>query len=501
MPMPMYGGGGRPRTKWGLIIALFLLICVPLIIYLSLWGTNTLCDTSNPDKQSWIGVDCQSVYEGSSTPAPSPSSTPLQTLLKSAQAIQVSEKDISAGNVAPTNRNPTLPTVPTYTLSMDVFIEKGATSSRNLIENTDVAPDWLGNPATGANAGIIRRPMIYVAPSGVSWTGQNHICAEHFTTNNGQAGICTTEPAPLGAYFNLVMIADNSSKKLAVYINGANKGEAAASGNFSWSATNNWILGNPGYGHKTSDGALKVKNVYLFPKILTAAEIALVAGKSVPVDPIDLQTSELILTPSNPDIPAKTQPMVSPTSNVAFTMSMDIDIVATAPDNRWREIFQNTVNDSWDGGAGKAVTTGNTPLFSIVPPGVSEPANKVLFRMLLDNDDRFEAFTKILVPGTYTKLTVVCTETTIKIYTNGVKDADVTTPTGRKMKWRPVNNFTWNPTSQYWLTGQTAKVKNAQWWHRALTDAEVTALGTSTYMPQPLSLGTSAYVRETYMPY
>jgi hypothetical protein len=89
----------------------------------------------------------------------------------------------------------------------------------------------------------------------------------------------------------------------------------------------------------------------------------------------------------------------------------------------------------------------------------------------------------------------------MKAYINGVLSGTVTAPAGRKMKWRPVNNFTWNPTSQYWSTGATVKVKNSKWWNRALTDAEVSALGTSTYMPQPLSMGTSAYTKEMYKAY
>ena len=223
-------------------------------------------------------------------------------------------------------------------------------------------------------------------------------------------------------------------------------------------------------------------------------------GPSGTPAPINLQTAELTLSSANPDIAATTQPTVSATSNVVFTISMDINVVA--PSENWREIFQNTRDDSWNGAAQAPVTTGNTPLVSIFPSTTGGEVNKVLFRMLLDNDTGFEVrTTTALVPGTYAKFTAVCNDTKVTLYINGTKSGEGTVPAGRIMKWRAANNFTWNPTGQYWAAGATVKVKNGKWSNRALTDAEVTALGTSTYMPQPLTMGTSAYVKETYMAY
>jgi len=296
--MPVYGGGGGGAKKSNALLIIGLLCCcciiIPLIIYGSLWGTNTICDKTKPGDQPWLGMNCASVYEGSSSPAPAPRA-----------------------------------------------------------------------------------------------------------------------PAAIG-----------------------------------------------------------------------------------PPPPIDLQTSELILSGANPDVAVTTQPTVSSTSPVVFTISMDIDIVAGVAD--WREIFQNTKDDSWRDGP---VQTGNTPLISIVPTTWSERANQVLFRMLLDDNSIFEVFTAAFVPGTYTKLTAVGNDTVLAIYTNGRLTESRGLPPGRKMKWRSVNNFTWSPTSQYWPPGSTVKVKNGKWWNRALTDAEVAALGTSTYMPQPLSMGASAYEKEGFAAY
>lgn len=300
------GGGGSKGPSALLIIGLICCFCIilPLIIYGSLWGTNTICDKTNPADQPWLGMNCASVYEGSTTPAT-------------------------------TTRTP-------------------ATTS--------------GTPAPG--------------PSG-------------------------------------------------------------------------------------------------------------------PPPPINLQTAELTLTASNPDVAATTQPTVSASSNVVFTISMDINL--DSAQGGWREIFQNYTGDSWINNT--AAPAGNTPLISIFPSSTGADVNKVLFRMMLDNDTQWmEAITTTaLVPGTYAKFTAVCNDTKITLYINGTKSGEATAPAGRKMKWRSTNNFAWNPTSyQGW---GTIKVKNGKWWNRALTASEVTALGTSTYMPQPISMGTSAYVKETYMPY
>jgi Concanavalin A-like lectin/glucanases superfamily len=230
-------------------------------------------------------MNCASVVDTSgvtaSTPGgtPSPLASPLSTLLASGQAIQVAERDISAGNVAP-EKQPTLPSDPTYTLSMDVYIEKVSTSLRNLIENTDINPEWLGNPATGSNAGTTRRPMVYVNGNG-SWAPQNAICAEHFNSSNQQVGICTPA-ATTGSYFNFMMTVDNTAKKITTYINGVEKSNVVSGQSFTWAPTNNWILGNSSWGMKSSDGALKVKNVYLFPKVLSSTERSLLVTTSSP---------------------------------------------------------------------------------------------------------------------------------------------------------------------------------------------------------------------------
>ena len=69
------------------------------------------------------------------------------------------------------------------------------------------------------------------------------------------------------------------------------------------------------------------------------------------------------------------------------------------------------------------------------------------------------------------------------------------------MQWSTSTEWIWNGSSN--IPIGAVKVKNFYWFNKALTDAEVSTLTgtTSTYMPQPLSMGTSAYVKEMYMNY
>jgi hypothetical protein len=464
-----------------------------------LWGTNTICDTSNPDKQSWIGKDCPSVYAGTGTPAPSPSVTPLQTLRNSGTKLEPAELDIGALTApkAVTTQPTGLTGAANFTISMDLNIEKEPATWVDILQNV-TGSTW---PLDSNN----RKPLIHLSGLGSGYTSRSVIMSlnnkpaapygwgdNNFWVDSAENNGWTFTP---GTKFNFTATHDATTRNIAVYIDGVKKNEKNMGTAMVWAATNNFT-----WRPTTGGGAgyIKVNNAYFFKKVLTQAEITTLQGgaSSGLSAPINLLTSETTFSQANPDVAATTQPTIFPTSNVVFTISMDMNIVA--PSQNWREIFQNTINDSWNGAP---VATGNTPLISIVPSTWSERANQVLFRMLLDNDTQFEAFSAAFVPGTYTKLTVVCNDTKITVYTNGQKGEEVTAPAGHRMKWRATNNFTWNPTSQYWIAGDTVKVKNGKWWNRALTDAEVTALGTSTYMPQPLSMGTSAYVKDDFASY
>ena len=47
-----------------MLVVLLVCCCLSSIVAMSLWGTNVLCDTTNPESQA-VGMDCPSVYESS----------------------------------------------------------------------------------------------------------------------------------------------------------------------------------------------------------------------------------------------------------------------------------------------------------------------------------------------------------------------------------------------------------------------------------------------------
>jgi hypothetical protein len=83
-------------SNQNVIIILVLCCCIilPLIIYGSLWGTNTICDKTNPEDQPWVGMNCAAVYEssgGSPSPTPGPATNPCATYTNASLAKDVTQ--------------------------------------------------------------------------------------------------------------------------------------------------------------------------------------------------------------------------------------------------------------------------------------------------------------------------------------------------------------------------------------------------------------------------
>jgi hypothetical protein len=101
-------------------------------------------------------------------------------------------------------------------------------------------------------------------------------------------------------------------------------------------------------------------------------------------------------------------------------------------------------------------------------------------------------------------LTVTTDSTTKKltIYRNGTKVGEIV-----------LGSFAWPAATDKWIFNHPAfsgnhtaqsgslKVKNVYFWPKVLSDSDISKLTTSTYMPEPLTMGTSAYTKEMYMPY
>jgi hypothetical protein len=233
------------------------------------------------------------------------------------------------------------------------------------------------------------------------------------------------------------------------------------------------------------------------PATLTAKQTLLASGTK--------------LEPAELDIGALTAPravMTQPTGLTGpanFTVSMDLTIEREP--NYWIDILQNVTGSTWPldndnkrkpsihlSGIESGYPSRSISMSLNTKPGTAPVDNNFWVDSEENNGFRF-------TPGTKFNFTATHDATTKKIavYIDGVKKNEKTMPSA--MVYAATNNFTWRP-----VAGGNAgyiKVNNPYWFNKALTAAEVTTLvgTTSTYMPQPLTMGTSAYTKEMYTPY
>jgi len=95
--------------------------------------------------------------------------------------------------------------------------------------------------------------------------------------------------------------------------------------------------------------------------------------------------------------------------------------------------------------------------------------------------------------------TVDNSKRTIKIYINGSKVSE--SVVANDFAWpEPPTEWTWN-NANYADQTTSVKVRNAYFFSKVLSEIEMSNIMTSTYMPQPLSMGTSSYEKEDFAAY
>ena len=280
MPMPMYGrvGGGGKKSNALLIIGLLCCCCIilPLIIYGSLWGTNTICDKTSPDDQPWRGMNCASVYEGSSTPAPAPS--PADTLPSGSITLLATEitGDDTHQNIAaattPTGLSATTP--PSYTLSVQFYNTGDGAGWREFFTNQG-GDTW--NDTTNRPIPEQRNPLLSVVPTSEGATNKNKVAFIQNLANGNDIGVNTTTALSLNQWYTLTFT--GTANKLTIYVNGAKNNEIAApSGTtFVMANTNTFKWCPITY---TGFTAIKLKNGYWWSRVLTDTEIAQIPNPS-----------------------------------------------------------------------------------------------------------------------------------------------------------------------------------------------------------------------------
>ena len=209
----------------------------------------------------------------------------------------------------------------------------------------------------------------------------------------------------------------------------------------------------------------------------TPKQTLLESGQAIQVAEAEISTAP----------PAFTAPTGIDTSKVSYSMSMDVLIAQTGPS--WRNIMNNGTHDCCD-------ATSRRPAVFITGSDAAPP-NRIHIVHGANEDNNKNIVTSFAAtPGTYFNLTWVVDGGKLTTYINGTKDSTGTvsgtfnwgthTPT---WKW---NQYLSEYTTRTQNTAGSVKVKNAYWFNKALTDADVTTITaastTSTYAPEPYSL-------------
>jgi len=226
-------------------------------------------------------------------------------------------------------------------------------------------------------------------------------------------------------------------------------------------------------------------------------------SSTLPSGSITLLTTEITGDDTHQNIAAANTPTgLSASTPPSYTLS--VQFYNTGDGGGWREFFSNQGGDTWDDPNNRPFPGQRNPLLSVFPTPTGADKNKVLIAHNLSNgsDIGVGTATPLALNQWYT-LTFTGTANKLTIYVNGVKNNEIAAPAGTTFVMANTNTFKWVPIT---YAGFTAiKLKNGYWWSRVLTDTEIAQIpnptATSTYMPQPLSMGTSAYEKEGFAAY
>jgi len=223
------------------------------------------------------GLYVMSSGADTSSPSGAPSAGPAApdpktTLLKSGQALQVTEAEISTSPPAFTVPTGIDTSKVTYTMSMDVNIAQSGPSWRNIMNNGT-------HDCCDATS---RRPAVFI--TGNDTAPPNRIYIVHGANEDNDKHLYTTFAATLGTYFNLTWVVDGG--KLTTYINGQKDATGTMSATFNWGTpvqnTWRWNQYLSEYTTRTQNtaGSVKVKNVYWWNKALSDSDITTLASTS-----------------------------------------------------------------------------------------------------------------------------------------------------------------------------------------------------------------------------
>lgn len=184
---------------------------------------------------------------------------PRVTLLSSAQTIQGStelplKSTMTKFNVTSLDITKQV----AYTMSMDIFVSATAPTWRNVMSSSG---DF-------GVSGSTRRPAVFITGAAEGVPERVHIV--HGSKEDNNKSIVSNERLTLGQYNNITWSVGGG--KMTVYINGI-LDDSSPTATYTWASKDDWA-----WADVPSDGSIRVKNVYMFNKVLTPAEVQLVTG-------------------------------------------------------------------------------------------------------------------------------------------------------------------------------------------------------------------------------
>lgn len=204
----------------------------------------------------------------------------------------------------------------------------------------------------------------------------------------------------------------------------------------------------------------------------------LASGQAIQVPEVEISTAP----------PAFTAP-TGLSSNVSYSMTMDVNIAQAGPS--WRNIMNNGDPD-WPPG-----TVSRRPAVFITGNDAAPPNRIHIVHGSTEDQNKNIVTSFAATPGTYFNLAWVVDGGKLTTYINGTKDAAGTvngTFTWGTNAWKWNAYLTQYPTRKENTAG-SVKVKNAYWFNKALSDADIATLTgapapattTSKYTPEPFS--------------
>jgi hypothetical protein len=200
------------------------------------------------------------------TPVDPTSVTQKQVLQADPLEIGIASKTFA---VAPTGY--TTQTAPSFTMSMELWIQEKAPKWRNIFNHGPVSGgECCGGPQ-------MRKPAMYITGNDAAPANRIHVCMNQVAANDNTNIVTQAVVAPQ-TWTKVAIVVSGGS--MSVYVNGTLDPSGVVTGNFVWPSPDQpWTWMTPQY-LGTAYGSVQVRNAFFWPFGLTAAQVAAITPTS-----------------------------------------------------------------------------------------------------------------------------------------------------------------------------------------------------------------------------